>query len=152
MKTISIGLIFSILFILQVTISAYNSKALSYPVQSKNGMVATQDKYATQVGLDILKAGGNAIDAAVAIGYALAVTHPQAGNLGGGGFMLMYDARSEQTYALDYREKAPLKAHKDMYLDDFGNVDSNQSRFSILSTGVPGTVAGLKLHLSVLVL
>ena len=132
------------LIISSQTLFAFNPQALIHPVMGDKGMVATQDLYATQIGVDILNKGGNAIDAAVAIGYAMAVTHPQAGNLGGGGFMLIYSAKHNQTYALDYREKAPLAAHKDMYLDANGNANAQLSRFSALSVGVPGTVAGLE--------
>jgi len=110
-------------------------------------MVATQDVLASQVGLDILKMGGNAIDAAVAIGFALAVTLPRAGNLGGGGFMLVHSAQTGETAAIDYREMAPAASHSDMYLDGTGAVDSNESRFTYRSVGVPGTVAGLVLAL-----
>lgn len=114
-----------------------------HPVVAKNGMVASQEALATQVGVDILKAGGNAVDAGVAVGFALAVTLPRAGNLGGGGFMLIHDARSGKTLALDYRERAPAKAFRDMFLDDKGEADSQKSRYSGLAVGVPGTVKGL---------
>ena len=114
-----------------------------HPVIAENGMVASQEALATEVGLTILKQGGNAVDAAVAMGFAMAVTLPRAGNLGGGGFMLIYDAKAQKTVALDYREVAPLRAHKDLFLDANGNVDSTLSRDSALSVGVPGTVAGL---------
>lgn len=88
-----------------------------HPVRAKQGMVASVDATATQVGVDILKEGGNAVDAAVAVGYALAVTHPQAGNLGGGGFMLIR-SKNGNTTAIDFREMAPAKATRDMFLDD----------------------------------
>ena len=117
---------------------------LRFPTEIKNGMVSTQDSYATEVGIDVLKKGGNAIDAAYAIGYVLAVTHPQAGNIGGGGFMLIHDAKNTKTVALDYREKAPINAHKDLFLLDSGKVSKQKSRFSALAIGVPGTVAGLE--------
>ena len=116
-------ILFSVLLVLILSwsnLGLANNRALVHPVQSNWGMVSTQDEYATQVGVDILKNGGNAIDAAVAIGYAMAVTHPQAGNLAGGGFMLIYDNKTQQAYALDYREKAPLAAHRDMFLDEQG--------------------------------
>lgn len=106
-------------------------------------MVATQEKHATQVGINVLKNGGNAIDAAVAIGFSLAVTHPQAGNLGGGGFMMIHIASENRTVALDFRETAPENAHKDLFLDSQGHVDKRKSRFSVLSSGTPGTVHGL---------
>jgi len=105
-------------------------------------MVVTADKYATEIGIQVLKRGGNAIDAAVAIGFALTVSYPQAGNIGGGGFMLVRTAEGEQ-YALDYREKAPLVARKDMYLDEDNQVLENTSTSGYLAIGVPGTVAGL---------
>ena len=110
-------------------------------------MVSTQEALASQVGLEILRVGGNAIDAAVAIGFTLAVTLPRAGNLGGGGFMLVHNARSGETVAIDYREMAPAAAAGDMYLDDAGEVDNNESRFTYRSVGVPGSVAGLVLAL-----
>ena len=106
-------------------------------------MVVSQEAIASQVGADILEAGGNAIDAAVATGFALAVTLPRAGNLGGGGFMLMHLAKENKTIAIDYREMAPINAHRDMFLDSQGNVDNKKARFSAQSSGVPGTVAGL---------
>ena len=109
-------------------------------------MVASVDATATQVGVDILKEGGNAVDAAVAVGYALAVTHPQAGNLGGGGFMLIR-SKNGNTTAIDFREMAPAKATRDMFLDDQGNPDSKKSLTSHLASGTPGTVAGFSLAL-----
>ena len=116
-----------------------------HPVFAKTGMVASQEKLATQVGVDILKRGGNAVDAAVAVGFALAVTLPRAGNLGGGGFMIVHMANVQETVAIDYREAAPVAAHKDMFLDAAGNADKQKSRYSGLAVGVPGTVAGLAL-------
>ncbi|WP_428944817.1 gamma-glutamyltransferase [Pantoea sp. FN060301] len=113
-----------------------------HPVKEQHGMVASVDALATRVGVDILKQGGNAVDAAVAVGYALAVTHPQAGNLGGGGFMMIRTA-SGRTTSIDFREMAPMKASRDMFLDAQGNADSKKSLTSHLATGVPGTVAGL---------
>ena len=100
---------------------------------------------ASEVGARVLADGGNAVDAAVAVGFALAVVRPRAGNIGGGGFMLVYSAADGATTAIDYRETAPLGASRDMYLDEQGNVDSRRARFSHLSSGVPGTVAGLHL-------
>lgn len=102
-----------------------------HPVRAKQGMVASVDATATQVGVDILKQGGNAVDAAVAVGYALAVTHPQAGNLGGGGFMLIR-TKDGNTTAIDFREMAPAKATRDMFLDDQGNPDSKNLSLRIL--------------------
>lgn len=118
-----------------------------HPVIARNGMVATQDARATRIGVDILKRGGNAVDAAVAVGFALAVVLPRAGNIGGGGFMLVHTAASGETAAIDYREMAPAAATRDMYLDASGDVDKQRARFSRLSAGVPGTVAGLALAL-----
>jgi len=114
-----------------------------HPVIGKRGMVAAQESRAAEIGLAVLKDGGNAVDAAVAVGYALAVTLPKAGNLGGGGFMLVHLAESGETIALDFREMAPAKANRDMFLDENGDVNSKRSRFSYHSVGVPGTVAGL---------
>ncbi len=122
-------------------------EAIHHPVYGASGMVATQERTATRVGLDILRRGGNAIDAGVAIGFTLAVTLPRAGNLGGGGFMLIRSARNAETVAIDYREMAPIAATRDMYLDAAGDVDAVKARFSYASVGVPGTVAGLALAL-----
>ena len=121
----------------------YSADAIHHPVWAKNGMVATQEALASDIGLQILKDGGNAVDAGVAVGFALAVTLPRAGNIGGGGFMMIYDAEQGKTVALDYREKAPSSATRDMYLDSAGNAVSDLSRYHGLAVGVPGTVAGL---------
>nr|WP_075518943.1 gamma-glutamyltransferase [Moritella viscosa]SHO14580.1 Gamma-glutamyltranspeptidase [Moritella viscosa] len=126
----------------------YNQMAIHHPVWAANRMVASQEALATQIGVDIMKQGGNAIDAAVAVGYALAVTLPRAGNLGGGGFMLVYLADEQRAIAIDYREVAPLTAYPDMFLDDAGNPDSQLSRFHGLAVGVPGTVLGFELALN----
>ncbi len=123
--------------------AVFGNDARFHPVIAGHGMVAAQEKIAAQVGADILKAGGNAVDAAVATGFALAVTHPQAGNIGGGGFMLISLAAAKKLTAIDYRETAPAAASKDMFLDDSGNVDRDRARYSRASAGVPGTVAGL---------
>ncbi|KZM50979.1 gamma-glutamyltransferase [Labrenzia sp. OB1] len=120
----------------------YSLKDRFQPVVAQNGMVASQEAVATGVGVEVLKKGGNAVDAAIATGFALAVTLPRAGNLGGGGFMLIHMSESGQTEALDYREKAPAAAFKDMFLGDDGEPDNTKSRFSGLAIGVPGTVAG----------
>lgn len=116
--------------------------AIHHPVISRKGMVSSQRMLASQIGADILASGGNAVDAAVATGIALAVTLPRAGNLGGGGFMLAYLADQDRTVAIDYREMAPGAAYRNMYLDSDGNVDAQRERFSHLASGVPGTVAG----------
>ncbi len=113
------------------------------PIAAKHGMVVSAEAEATRIGVDILRAGGNAVDAAVAVGFALAVTYPRAGNIGGGGFMLVHLAEENRTVAIDYRERAPMAAHRDMFLDGAGKVDQNLSRFSRRAAGVPGTVAGL---------
>jgi gamma-glutamyltranspeptidase / glutathione hydrolase len=109
----------------------------------KNGAVSTSQHIASEVGLQILKKGGNAVDTAAAIGYALAVVDPCCGNLGGGGFMVIHLANGKSTF-INFREKAPLKAHKDMYLDSNGNVSKNLSTKGYLAVGIPGTVAGLE--------
>jgi gamma-glutamyltranspeptidase/glutathione hydrolase len=119
--------------------------ATARPVVAKHGMIVSQEAAASRVGLDILKRGGNAVDAAVAVGFALAVTLPRAGNLGGGGFMLIYRADLDQTIAIDYRETAPAATTKDVFLDANGEADPFKSRYSGLAIGVPGTVAGLEL-------
>ena len=119
-----------------------------HPVEARNGMVATEQELATQIGVDILKAGGNAVDAAVAVGFALAVALPNAGNMGGGGFMMVHDARSGKDIALDFREVAPKGASRNMYLDDKGHVIDGKSLYTHYAVGVPGTVAGMTHALS----
>ena len=114
------------------------------PVAAEHGMVVTAQHLATQVGVDVLKKGGNAIDAAVAVGYALAVVYPAAGNLGGGGFMTLQLADGRKTF-LDFREKAPLGASANMYLDASGNVIKGLSTKGYLAVGVPGSVAGFEM-------
>jgi gamma-glutamyltranspeptidase/glutathione hydrolase len=112
-------------------------------VEGKQGMVVSTHPAASEIGLAILKKGGNAIDAAVAVNFALAVCHPSAGNIGGGGF-LVYRDKSGNVKALDYREKAPSAASRDMYLDSNGNIIPGKSMTGIFSVGVPGTVAGMQ--------
>jgi gamma-glutamyltranspeptidase / glutathione hydrolase len=112
-------------------------------VFARHAMVASQEALATRIGVDILKRGGNAVDAAVAVGFALAVTLPRAGNIGGGGFMLVYSKKDNKSIAIDYREVAPASATKTMFLDAKGDADPKKSRDSGLAVGVPGTVAGL---------
>src|ERR1051325_4881808 len=114
------------------------------PVRARHAMAVSVSEIASRIGADVMKKGGNAVDAAVAIGFALAVTWPSAGNIGGGGFMLvrLADGTSE---AIDYRERAPLKATRDMYLDAQGNVIKGLSTQGYKAVGVPGTVAGLAL-------
>lgn len=116
---------------------------LRHPVYSRTGMVATQNLVASGIGAQVLADGGNAVDAAVAVGFALAVILPRAGNIGGGGFMLVYTAADGETVAIDYREMAPRRASRDMFLDADGEPDPEVSRFSHKASGVPGTVAGL---------
>ena len=117
------------------------------PVAAENGMVVTAQHLATHVGVDVLKDGGNAVDAAVAVGYALAVVYPAAGNLGGGGFMTIQLADGRKTF-LDFREKAPLAATANMYLDKDGNVVNGASTYGHLAVGVPGTVSGMEMALA----
>jgi gamma-glutamyltranspeptidase/glutathione hydrolase len=131
---------------LVLTVSGVQA-ASQAPVAGENGMVVTAQHLATHVGVDVLKAGGNAVDAAVAVGYALAVVYPAAGNLGGGGFMTVQLADGRKTF-LDFREKAPLAATADMYLDKDGNVVPDLSSKGHLAVGVPGTVSGMELALS----
>src|SRR3954465_5146928 len=121
------------------------STARFLPVIAKHGMVASREKRATHIGVDILKAGGNAVDAAVAVGFALAVTHPQAGNIGGGGFMLVHLAGRNETVAIDYPGTPPAAMTRDVFLDEKGDADPKKSRDTALGVGVPGTVAGLAL-------
>jgi len=113
------------------------------PVIASSGMVTSREKMASQVGADILEKGGNAVDAAVAVGFALAVTYPQAGNIGGGGFMVIHLAEENKSIAIDYREMAPAAAHRDMYLNEDGSVDNDRSKYDAKASGVPGTVAGM---------
>jgi len=134
-------ILFSLLFNLEII---YSSKS---PVIGKKGMVVTSQKIASEIGMDILKKGGNAVDAAVAVGYALAVVFPSAGNIGGGGFMVIRMNDGTET-TMDFREMAPNKAHPNMFLDEKGDVIPNLSTIGYLSAGVPGTVAGLSLALN----
>jgi gamma-glutamyltranspeptidase/glutathione hydrolase len=115
------------------------------PVLAHNGMVVAQERHAARIGVEILDRGGNAVDAAVAVGFALAVTYPRAGNIGGGGFMVIHLAKEKRDVAIDYRETAPAAATPGMFLDDKGEPDPAKSRDSGLAVGVPGTVAGLAL-------
>lgn len=125
----------------QAPIIDYQDRLL--PQVGRNGMVVGPERLASEIGYAILQQGGNAVDAAVATGFALAVTYPRAGNLGGGGFMLIHLADENKQVFVDYREMAPGRAQRDMYLDEFGDVDRQRLYFSYLSAGVPGTVAGL---------
>src|SRR5499427_10126949 len=114
-------------------------------VMAGNGMVVAQEQRAARIGIEILDRGGNAVDAAVAVGFALAVTYPRAGNIGGGGFMVIHLGKTGEDAAIDYRETAPAAATEKMFLDANGEADPKKSRDSALSIGVPGTVAGLAL-------
>ena len=115
-----------------------------HPTQSDKGMVVSQNYISSDIGADILSQGGNAIDAAVAVGFSLTATLPRAGNIGGGGFMLIYDAKNDVTVALDFRSMAPALASPEIYLDKTLNThDYNQTRRSYKAIAVPGTVAGL---------
>lgn len=125
--------------------AVYSARDRIHPVFARKGLVVSQEALASEVGLAILKQGGNAVDAAVAVGFALAVTLPQAGNLGGGGFMVVYNAVRRDSEALDFRETAPAAATRDHYLDEQGAVDEPRIRYSHQAAGVPGTVAGLAL-------
>ncbi len=116
--------------------------ASTHPVHAQHGMVVSVHELASRAGVEILQAGGNAVDAAVATGFALAVVHPAAGNIGGGGLMLVRMANG-QTHFLDYREKAPAAATRDMYLDAQGNVIEGASEYGYKAIGVPGSVAGM---------
>ena len=122
--------------------AAPSATAASHPVHAQHGMVVSVHALASQVGVEILQAGGNAVDAAVATEFALAVVHPPAGNIGGGGFMLIRLADGKAHF-LDYREKAPAAATRDMYLDAQGNVIEGASEFGYKAIGVPGSVAGM---------
>ncbi|MCV6625402.1 MAG: gamma-glutamyltransferase, partial [Cellvibrionaceae bacterium] len=125
----------------EAAIISYESRF--HPVVGQHGMVASQEAIASRVGVDILKRGGNAVDAAVATGFAMAVTLPKAGNIGGGGFTMIYLKDHNKTIAIDYREMAPVKAYTDMFLDKDGNFDRDMAGFSYRAGGVPGTVAGM---------
>ena len=122
--------------------------AARQPVRAKHGIVASTNVVASQVGVDIMKRGGNAVDAAIAVAFALAVTHPAAGNLGGGGFMVIR-LKDGKTTAIDYREMAPAAATRNIYLDKNGNLIQGEggSLVGYRAAGVPGTVRGMELAL-----
>ena len=132
------------LFLTLVLISIPSQSIASYAQSdiSPDGVVVTQHYLATEIGENILAQGGNAYDAAIAVGFALAVVLPRAGNIGGGGFMVIYDKKANDTYAIDYREKAPAASFRDMYLDKNGEFDILKSTFGYSAIGVPGTVHG----------
>src|ERR1700710_528541 len=119
-----------------------------HAVSAEHGMVVAQEKLAAQIGADILRQGGNAVDAAVATGFAMAVSYPRAGNIGGGGFMVIHSADRKEDIAIDYRETAPAATTPDIFLGADGKPDIAKSRDSALGIGVPGTVAGLSVALA----
>jgi gamma-glutamyltranspeptidase/glutathione hydrolase len=133
----SVLLIVGFVLVLDASVRAQTGQ-----VCSRDGVVVTASAPATAVGVEILRRGGNAVDAAVAVGFALAVTHPQAGNIGGGGFMLVR-LESGKADCIDFRETAPLASSRDMYLDSLGKPVENMSLLGAMASGVPGTVAGL---------
>ena len=134
--------IVTVLFLVgTITADAVTSR---HPVRGKNGIVTSSSRIASEVGVEVMRKGGNAVDAAVATAFAMAVTWPTAGNIGGGGFMIYHGVDGEAT-AFDFREKAPLASTKTMYLNEDGTVRDNSNHDGILAVGVPGTVAGLEL-------
>src|SRR5580693_4953736 len=139
----------SLILLLMAAVTVFGSMfgparaaASTEPVHAQHGIVVSVHELASRAGVEMMQAGGNAVDAAVATGFALAVVHPGAGNLGGGGFMLVRMADGK-THFLDYREKAPATATRDMYLDAQGNVIPGASEIGYKSIGVPGSVAGM---------
>jgi gamma-glutamyltranspeptidase/glutathione hydrolase len=136
--------VFVLMGSLALPLSAYSDDLIGHAQSAagSNGMVVTQEALATRVGVGILEKGGNAVDAAVAVGFAMAVTYPRAGNVGGGGFMLIHLASGKNT-SIDYRETAPAAINNKSFLDANGNADPRKSRDTALAIGVPGTVAGL---------
>jgi gamma-glutamyltranspeptidase/glutathione hydrolase len=144
--SIVVAFIFSASALAQVApVARAPAIAPAAPLLAQNGMVVAQESRAARIGVEILDRGGNAVDAAVAVGFALAVTYPRAGNLGGGGFMVIHLAKGNRDVAIDYRETAPAAATPTMFLDAKGEPDPAKSRDSGLAVGVPGTVAGLAL-------
>src|SRR4051812_16583322 len=137
---------FAIAFATAVLVGTAGAASVA-PVASEHGMVVTAQHLASEVGVDVLRKGGNAVDAAVAVGYALAVVYPAAGNLGGGGFMTIQLADGRKTF-IDFREKAPQAATANMYLDAQGNVVKGASTTGHLAVAVPGSVAGMEYALA----
>ena len=144
-RSVAAIFLFSLTFALLPSFSRVNA-AWPEPVRGKQGMVASQHELASQIGVDIMKKGGNAVDAAIAVGLALAVVYPEAGNIGGGGFMVFRDKKGE-FHAIDYREMAPGAATRDMYLDKAGNLIEGEGSSTVgyRASGVPGTLAGFEL-------
>src|SRR5436190_1716295 len=134
--------------LLSVSLPVVSLAASRDPVRAKRGIVASTNEVASRIGVDIMKRGGNAVDAAIAVGFALAVTHPAAGNLGGGGFMLIR-LKNGKTTAIDYREMAPAAAHRNIYLDKNGELIKGEggSLVGYRAAGIPGTVRGMELAL-----
>src|SRR3984957_8448725 len=132
----------SLILLLMAAMAAARANSSTEPVHAQHGIVVSVHELASRAGVEMMRAGGNAVDAAVATGFALAVVHPAAGNLGGGGFMLVRMADGG-THFIDYREKAPAAATRDMYLDAHGNVIEGASEIGYKSIGVPGSVAGM---------
>jgi gamma-glutamyltranspeptidase/glutathione hydrolase len=143
--TLCLSLILPASLTAQPSQSIIRYDSIHHPVVARYGMVVSQNSTATKVGQQILARGGNAVDAAVAVGFALAVTLPRAGNLGGSGFMLVHQADKKQTIALDYRSVAPLAATMEKLQGDDGEIDWDRLTFGPVAPGVPGTVAGLYL-------
>src|SRR5215467_9719188 len=139
---INVKVVLVVVSITAVCVLAQSRQPATAPVSFEHGAVVSIEPNASNVGMEILKKGGNAVDAAVATGFALAVTHPSAGNLGGGGFMLIYLAdKGGQFTSVDYREKAPEKSTPTMFLTN-GEVDPKKSNIGALVIGVPGSVRG----------
>lgn len=143
MKTLLLALLFFFLLFFYHRADA----VYPFPQEAKNGMVVSEQQLASEVGIKILQQGGNAVDAAVAVGYALAVVNPCCGNIGGGGFMLIHLAKGQDIF-LNFREKAPLAAKPDMYLDESGKIIPDKSTYGFMAVGIPGTVMGLEEALS----
>ena len=148
--SVAIGVILcAVIGLFETTASAqiYRQSAISHPVIGHQGMVSSQDTHASKAAAEVLAEGGNAIDAAVTAGFTMAVTLPRAGNIGGGGFMLIHDAKTNQQTSIDYREQASANADRDMFLDSDGNPIKDLSQITHLAAGVPGTVRGFELAL-----
>ena len=146
-KSVKIIILLTVLFLTSFSSDTIKKDDSKYENSSRgnlcnNGAVSSADKLATEIGIKILQDGGNAIDAAVGVGFALSVVYPQAGNIGGGGFMVIHFADGKNT-SIDYREKAPENASKDMFLDIEGNVIEDLSTRGALASGVPGSVSGM---------
>ena len=132
-----------LIFLFLISLIGFSSVSVS----KHNAVVVTRHYLATEVGSKILLDGGNAFDAAISVAFALAVVNPSAGNIGGGGFALLYDANKKTIESIDYRERAPIRARENMFLDENGNVVKGLSTSSFLASGIPGTVDGMYLSL-----